>query len=190
MDPWVDWSDEQLIAACLSGNAGAFAGLVRRHQRKVFNVLYRFSGSYEASQDLAQETFIAAYQKLYMFSGKSKFSSWLCQIALNKARDSLRHQGGQPVCEDLEDHAQQLSIPEGELPAQHLESAQLHQQVQEVLNTLPLHYREVLVLKHLEGYSYDEMSHLLDTPVGNVKIRTFRARQMFREIYEARCGHD
>ena len=64
--------------------------LVLRHQSKVFNVLYRFFGNYEASQDISQETFLTAYRKLGMFSGRSAFSSWLCQIALNKARDLLR----------------------------------------------------------------------------------------------------
>ena len=190
MSQWCDLSDQNIIAACLSGNAQAYAALVERHQHMVFNVLYRFLGNYEASQDMSQdmsqEAFITAHQKLYMFSGRSKFSTWLCQIALNKARDMLRGQGVESLCDDLEDHKDGLSAPDGDSPHRRAEMAQDNARIQRVLNSMPAHYREVLILKHIEGYSNEEIAGMLDATVENVKVRTFRARQMFKRIYEER----
>ena len=176
--------DTGLIAACLSGQVQAYAALVERHQNMVFNVLYRFLGNREASQDISQEAFITAYQKLHMFNGSSKFSTWLCQIALNKARDMLRSQGVERLCDDLEDHKDGIAAPDRETPHRQVEMSQESTRLQQALNQLPAHYREVLVLKHLEGYSNDEIAGMLDTTVENVKVRTFRARQLFKEIYE------
>ena len=181
-----DLSDQDIIAACLSGNAPAYAALVKRHQLMVFNVLYRFLGNHEASQDMSQEAFITAYQKLHIFNGQSKFSTWLCQIALNKARDMLRGKGVESLCDDLEDHQDGLSAPEEGSPHRRAEMAQDNARIQQVLNKMPAHYREVLILKHLEGYSNEEIAGLLDDTVENVKVRTFRARQMFKRIYEER----
>lgn len=179
-----DLSDQDIIAACLSGNVKAYAALVERHQHRVFNVLYRFLGNREASQDMSQEAFITAYQKLHMFSGRSKFSTWLCQIALNKARDMLRGQGVESLCDDLEDHKDELSAPDGNSPHRRAEMAQENARVQRVLNKMPAHYREVLILKHLEGYSNEEIAEMLDASVENIKVRTFRARQTFKQLYE------
>ena len=179
-----DLSDQEIIAACLSGNAAVYAVLVERHQHKVFSVLYRFLGNRETSQDMSQEAFITAYQKLHMFNGQSKFSTWLCQIALNKARDMVRGQGVAGLCDDLEDHQDGLSAPDGDSPHRRAEAAQENARVQGVLNKMPAHYREVLILKHLEGYSNEEISGILNATVENIKVRTFRARQTFKQLYE------
>ncbi len=177
-------SDEEIISDCLKGNGHAYAELVRRHQRMVFNVLYRFLGNYEASQDISQETFIAAYRKLDTFNGRSKFSTWLCQIALNKARDMLRGQGMESLCDDLEDHQAVLAAEDRETPHRRLEMAEENKRVQQVLNKMPANYREILLLKHLQGFSNEEIVGLLKTSIENIKVRTFRARQMFKRIYE------
>ncbi|MHB1677123.1 MAG: RNA polymerase sigma factor [Sulfuriferula sp.] len=184
MSHWDSLSDQEIISDCLKGNIHAYAELVRRHQRMVFNVLYRFLGNYEASQDISQETFITAYQKLYMFNGRSKFSTWLCQVALNKARDMLRGQGIESLCDDLEDHQEGLAGSDRDTPHFQFEMSQENERVQQVLNKMPAHYREVLLLKHLEGFSNEEIVGLLNTTIENIKVRTFRARQMFKQIYE------
>lgn len=176
-------SDEALIDACLAGRSELYAVLVRRHQQKVFNVVYRFLGDYGASQDVSQETFLAAYQKLDTFGGRSAFSTWLCQIALNKARDLLRSRGGDSLCEDWMDHAEVLAAPAAGRPDSRAEQGQLHVGVQRILDRLPAHYRDVLILKHLEEYSNEEIASLLGDTVENVKVRTFRARQMFKKLY-------
>lgn len=175
--------DRALIDACLAGQTEVYEVLVRRHQQKVFNVLYRFLGNYEASQDIGQETFLTAYQKLDMFGGRSAFSTWLCQIALNKARDLLRSNGVDSLCEDVADHSDSLVASDATRPDHQAERGQMLDCIQGVLNRMPAHYREVLILKHLEEHSNEEISVMLDETVDNVKVRTFRARQMFKQLY-------
>ena len=133
---------------------------------------------------MSQETFITAYQKLHLFGGRSKFSTWVCQIALNKARDMLRGQGVESLCDDLEYQKDGLSAPDRDSPHRRAEMAQDNARVWRVLNKMPTHYREVLILKHLEGYSHEEIAGMLDATVANIKVRTFRARQTFKQIYE------
>ncbi|MDA8128216.1 MAG: RNA polymerase sigma factor [Betaproteobacteria bacterium] len=175
--------DKALIDACLAGRLEAYEALVRRHQQKVFNVLYRFLGNYEASQDLSQETFLSAYQKLGTFGGKSALSTWLCQIALNKARDMLRSNGVNSLCEDVEDHGDTLVAADTTRPDRRAEQGQARERIQGILNRMPPHYREVLILKHLEEHSNEEIAAMLDETVDNVKVRTFRARQMFKQLF-------
>lgn len=175
--------DKALIDACLAGRTEAYEALVGRHQQKVFNVLYRFLGNYEASQDLSQETFLAAYQKLDMFGGKSAFSTWLCQIALNKARDLLRSNGVNSLCEDVADYGDTLVAADATRPDHRAEQGQALERIQRILNRMPAHYREVLILKHLEEHSNEEIAAMLDETVENVKVRTFRARQMFKQLF-------
>ncbi len=183
MEEWSDLPDKMLIDACLTGRPEAYEALVLRHQRKVFNVLYRFLGNYEASQDISQETFLTAYRKLEMFGGRSAFSTWLCQIALNKARDMLRSNGANSLCDDLEDHVDALAATDATQPEHQMEQGQLNDRIQAILNRMPSHYREVLILKHLEEHCNEEIAAMLDDTVENVKVRTFRARQMFKQLY-------
>jgi len=183
VEEWSDLPDKMLIDACLTGRSEAYEVLVLRHQCKVFNVLYRFLGNYEASQDISQETFLTAYRKLDMFSGKSALSTWLCQIALNKARDMLRSTGSDRLSDDLEDHVDDLAAAHATQPDHQMEQVQLHDQIQATLNRMPARYREVLILKHLEEHSNDEIAAMLGDTVENVKVRTFRARQMFKNLY-------
>ncbi|HEY9097421.1 MAG TPA: RNA polymerase sigma factor [Thiobacillus sp.] len=176
-------SDKALIDACLAGRSEVYEVLVLRHQQKVFNVLYRFLGNYEASQDISQETFLTAYQKLDMYGGRSAFSTWLCQIALNKARDMLRSNGTDSLCEDVADYSDTLVAADSTRPDRRAEREQVLDCIQGVLNRMPVHYREVLILKHLEEHSNEEIASMLDDTIDNVKVRTFRARQMFKQLY-------
>ena len=178
-----DWTDIALINACIEGRSNLYEILIRRHQNKVFNVLYRFFGNYETSQDISQETFLTAYNKLAMFGGKSAFSTWLCQIALNKARDMRRSDGAEALNEDVADHDETLAGADTARPDYRAEQGQENDRIQGVLNRMPAHYREVLILKHLEEYSIEEIAAMLNESLENVKVRTFRARQMFKQLY-------
>ncbi len=176
-------TDQDLIKACLTGKSQAYETLVKRHQKMVLNVLYRILGSREASQDVSQEAFITAYEKLHMFSGHSKFSTWLCQIALNKARDLLRGRGVDSLCEDLEGHKEAMNVSDGDSPDRNMETSQENSRVQSALNKLSSHYREVLILKYFAGYSNQDIAEMLADTVGNVKVTMFRARQVFMQAY-------
>lgn len=182
-DLWRSMPDVVLIDYCLSGDTRAYAILVERHQQKVFNVLYRLLGNYGESQDMSQETFITAYRSLSLFRGDCQFSTWLCQIGLNKARDLLRSRAAHGAHENLEDYEGVLAISDKEAPDRHMETEQQNHRIQQVLQKMPANYREVLVLKHLEGYSYEEMAMTLNDTVDNLKVRTFRARQLFQKLY-------
>ena len=177
-------TDQDLIAACLTGNPQVYETLVKRYQHMVLNVLYRFLGNREASQDICQEAFMTAYEKLHMFSGRSKFSTWLCQIALNKARDMLRGRGVENLCDDLEGHKEGMNVPDGDSPHRNVETSQENARIQCALDKLSSHYREVIILKYFMGYGNEEISEMLEATVENVKVRLFRARQALKQAYE------
>ncbi len=181
---WRNMPDLVLIDYCLSGETRAYSVLVDRHQKKVFNVLYRLLGNYGESQDMSQETFLTAYQRLNLFRNECQFSTWLCQIALNKARDLLRSRATHAKHENLDDFEGILALPEAETPHRHAEADQQNGRIQKVLQTMPANYREVLILKHLEEHSYEEIAEMLNDTVDNVKVRTFRARQLFQKLYK------
>jgi len=182
---WQHLTDQALIDACIAGHTEIYEVLVRRHEQKVFNVLYRFFGNYEISQDVSQEAFVTAWQKLATFGGRSAFSTWLCQIALNKARDRLRiSKGHDALNDDLADHADSLFALVDQQPEHRAQQAGARKEIQTILDRLPANYREVLILKHLEEYDYEEIATMLNDTVGNVKVRIFRARRMFKMLYE------
>lgn len=180
--------DQALIAACLAGEAKAYSQLVIRHQQKVYGLLFRFLGGRDDAEDICQETFVTAYQKLRLFDGRSSFSTWVCKIALNKARDFIR--AGKTEAESLADGVELESVADepDATPAHALETRQVGEQVQRLLRKLPATYREVLILKHIEGYSHEEIAEMIDATVENVKVRTFRARQLFKQLFDKEQG--
>lgn len=184
MSAWRHLSDQEIVAACLDGEKQAYGALVERYQQTMFNVVYRLLGNYAICEEVCQEAFISAYGKLAQFSGRSKFSTWLCQIAINKTRDLLRRRSAQDIHDDLDDYGDVLAGPESENPQRQAEQAQTQRGVRAILTGLPLQYREILVLKHIEGYGNEEIAQILGVTVENAKIRAFRAREMFRQA----CG--
>lgn len=170
--------DEELIAACLAGDLDRFGALVRRHERKVFNVVLRLVGNREDAADLTQEAFLAAFSRLRSYGGRSSVSTWLCAIAVNRTRDLLRRRRLAPIAAETVEAVDPGASPEGAAAAR-----QVHDRVRQALLGLPDHYREVLVLKHVEGYDYPAMSEILGLSVANLKVRAFRARMLFKALY-------
>ncbi len=184
MSTWRHLSDQEIVAVCLNGEKQAYGVLVERYQQTVFNVVYRLLGNYAMCEEVCQEAFVNAYEKLAQFSGRSKFSTWLCQIALNRGRDVLRRRGAQDIHDDLDDYGDVLAAAETTNPQRQVEDKQTQQRVRHLLATLPQQYRELLVLKHIEGYSNEDIARILGITVENAKIRAFRARKMFRQACE------
>jgi len=162
----------------------AYGELVHRHQNRLFNSLYRMLGSREDADDIAQESFVAAFQKLDTFRGDSQFYSWLFRIAYNtaismkrKARlktvsgDKLKESSGQEPNDTNPDHEPGHAL--------HVEETQIA--VQKALNELSEEYREAIVLKEMEDLSYEEIAELADVPVGTIRSRLHRARAELRE---------
>ncbi len=174
-----------LVAASKRGDQDAFAQLVQQHQRRVFNLVFRMLQDYEETNEVTQETFLAAWQGLHSFRGDARFSTWLYRIAYNCALKQLeqrkRDKALQAVVASEQSIAQANNTNQidAELEAHtHLEL------VREQLSHLPAKYRIVLVLRHLQDMTYEEMAEILTMPIGTIKTHLFRARNLLKERLE------
>ncbi|MFZ5648074.1 MAG: RNA polymerase sigma factor [Bacillota bacterium] len=176
--------DDLLVKRCRGGDMDAFDELVRRYQTKVYTVAFRFMGNHADAGDLAQEAFIRAYQALSTFRGDSSFATWLYRIASNACRDELRKQQRQKKV-SLDEMIMQpggnlsLAAPDHS-PEEHLESIEMRDMVQRHLNELSGDHRLILVMRDIQGLSYEEIATSLECNVGTVKSRLSRARQALK----------
>jgi RNA polymerase sigma-70 factor, ECF subfamily len=183
----VSADDQRLIADCLRGDTAAFGQLVRLHQDRLYNVVYRLVGNAEDAQDVVQEAFLSAYQSLAGFKGDARFFTWLYRIAFNTA---VSHKRKQKLVLRLEDGLPGRTLPEPVDPSDEakpdhaIEQADEERRVQRALDRLSAEHRAVLVLKDLEGQKYEEMAEILGVPVGTIRSRLHRARLELREILE------
>jgi RNA polymerase sigma-70 factor (ECF subfamily) len=175
--------DSQLVASILEGDVNAYSTLVLRYQGAIFNLMYRMTDSYEDAGDLAQETFIKAYEQLYRFQRGKKFFPWLYTIGLNHALNFLRHNKRMQwvSLEDCE-IGSELDYPcqqEEDICAK-LDYGQLHAG----LNQLPLDYREAIMLRYHEGLSMDEVAEAMTLKLSAAKMRVHRGLAKLRSILE------
>ena len=164
-----DADDLALVARCRAGETAAFEGLVERYQRILFTVAVRMLGDADAANDAAQNAFVKAYQKLGTFDPTRRFFSWIYRIlvneCLNTRRDSPPHE---PLAPDL------AAVG---TPADLFDIAERRRRVQAAILALPLEYREVIVLRHYTGLSYDEIGETLHVPAKTVKSRLHTAKE-------------
>jgi RNA polymerase sigma-70 factor, ECF subfamily len=189
--------ETELVSAAKGGDFAAFEQLVRRHQTKIFNLALRMTGNYEDACDVTQEVFVAAFTQLATFRGKSKFSTWLTAIAVNRARNRLAQVRRREVREavSLDDP---VETDNGQLPREvasnepspheRLESKDAQQAVQDCISILPGEFREVLVLRDLQEFAYDEIAGMLKLREGTVKSRLFRAREALKQCLQRVMG--
>jgi RNA polymerase sigma-70 factor (ECF subfamily) len=169
-----------IIRKCLAGDTEQYAVLVDRYKDMAYNTAYRMLGDADAAKDMAQEGFIAAYNALGDFKFNSRFSSWLYRIVVNKCRDHFR--AGRetvPVDEICDYIAGREPSPEKAASCRQTGDA-----VQQALNRLPPNYREVIVMKHIEGLDYQEIADVLGVTVSALKVRAHRGREMLRKLLE------
>lgn len=181
--------DESTVKACKQGDRGAFDKLVAKYQRKIYNLSYRFVGDQEEANDLAQEIFVAAYQNIKKFRGDSKFSTWLFQIAANRGKNRFKYlklrgfftnRGSSDPEEDGGSPARE--IPDYETnPENMLAGKQVQRIVQRVIDRLDPDHKEILILRDIEGLSYEEIGRILKLPEGTTKSRLHRARMEVKE---------
>jgi RNA polymerase sigma-70 factor (ECF subfamily) len=183
VDSWQAVQDDtQLVKASQQGDQDAFALLVQKHQRRVFNVSLRMLRDYEEASEVTQETFLAAWQGLPSFRGEACFATWLYRIAYNC---SLRQ---------LEQHKRERALQGAIQAEQILEEVNKERQVEDILElrgrqtlvreqmeNLPARYRMVLILRHLQDMTYEEMAEVLTMPIGTIKTHLFRARHLLKE---------
>ena len=181
--------DEELVRRCAGGDREAFNDLVLKYQQKVFSVAYRFVGDPEEANDLAQEIFTAAYQNLKSFRGDSKFSTWLFQIATNRGKNRfkyLKRRGffmnkGSSDTDDEGDQFNRALPDQTANPEELLSGNQIRRAVVEAINELEPDHKEIVILRDIEGLSYDEIARILNLPEGTTKSRLHRARMVVKE---------
>ena len=171
-----------IVQQVLEGNTNAFEELVLEYEKKVYNVALRILGNSEDAADMTQEAFIKAYNSLSGFRGDSKFSVWLTRIVSNLCLDFLRSRNRRPTIslsmEDDDGDDVQLDIADTrQSPELLLERSLTRESVRRGLRSLPEDYREILLLREIQGLSYDEIAAALNIEVGTVKSRIFRGRK-------------
>ncbi|MBA7498617.1 ECF RNA polymerase sigma factor SigW [subsurface metagenome] len=181
--------DLKIIEACLLGNTQIFSRLIDNYNNMVYNLAYRMSNNPHEAEDISQEAFLRAYQSLAHFNPSYKFSTWLYQITLNIIRDRFKKKEinyvslDTPVeTDDSEFYPQPEDLTNN--PEQIITRREDAQVIQQAIYSLPLKYREVIVLRHLQDLSYIEISNILKIPSGTVKIRLHRAREQLKKILE------
>jgi len=179
-------TDVELIAKAISGREDGFEELVRRYQRPITNYVFRMLNDYDSSLDVTQEVFIKVYNSLERYSSEYKFSTWLYRIAHNAAIDFIRRRSPnqQSIETENKDGAYQLQIESpNPTPEQERERSEWRTEIEAVVKCLPSVYRELILLRHAQDLSYDEIAEITNLPLGTVKNRLFRAREMMREIF-------
>lgn len=181
--------DKEIVKECLDGNREAFDVLVEKYYKKIYNLAYRFVGDSEEANDLAQEIFTAAYQNLSKFRGDAKFSTWLFQIASNRGKNRFKYlkRRGFFANKGLSDGTEEREPLQREIPDNSgnpeaiLAGKQIQKIVQDAIDELEPDHKEIVLLRDIEGFSYDEIAKILNLPEGTTKSRLHRARMVVKE---------
>jgi RNA polymerase sigma-70 factor, ECF subfamily len=178
--------DRDLVASAVAGHEGGFEELVKRYQRPISAYVYRMVGDYEAALDLTQEIFIKVYNSLARYRSEFKFSTWIYKIAHNCAIDHLRRNNvrEQSLVIGAEGDQYDLPIESRRLsPEQESEREERRLEIESVVRALPAAYRELIILRHSQDLTYEEIVEVTGLPLGTVKNRLFRAREMMRQEF-------
>lgn len=175
-----------IIARALSGDQKAYTHLVEKHRQSIYHIIKRIVHNEEATHDLVQETFMKAFASLASYRSEYRFSTWLYKIAANSSIDFLRKKRIQALSLDRPldsgEGTIEIEVPDYSYhPGRDLERKQQRFSIEEAINSLPDKYREVIVYRHREDKSYEEIADSLSIPVGTVKARIFRARELLKK---------
>ena len=180
--------DFELIEKTLNGENSAFDELVLKYQDRIFNIAYRMMGSYEEAKDASQEAFVNAFKSLANFRRESSFYTYLCQILINSCKNRLKrlNRDSKLVSIDdpfpTEDGEVKLEIPDNTFsPRDAVERKDKEARVQEAINSLDEEHKAVVVLRDIEGLSYEDIAQALNLNIGTIKSRLHRARHELKE---------
>ena len=168
--------DFAIIKRFIDGDKSAFQILVKRHKEKVRNIVYITMNNSAMVDDIAQEVFINVYRNLKYFRFDSQFTTWLYRITVNRCKDYLRKMNVRKIFSPLEEGAEVSEFPAP------IENKDVSKIVMDAISKLPVKLRVPLLLKDIEGFSYQEISETLKCEMGTVKSRIFRGRERLREI--------
>lgn len=174
--------DLDLVLQTLSGNVEAYGELVQAHQQSVFNVCYRMLGERGLAEDLTQDIFIRAHQRLYTFDIERPFGPWIRRIATNLCLNHLKR--NQPDTLPIDDELAVSEPKQNINPEKAQEQLERSQAIRQALLELPTHYQAVIELRHFQDMNYQEIAETLNLPVNTVKSHLFRARKLLAKILE------
>jgi len=193
-----DTSDLSLVQRVQRGDKSAFDVLVRKYQHKVVKLVMRYMRDPADAEDVAQEAFIKAYRALPQFRGDSAFYTWLYRIAINTAKNAIVSRDRSPVVYDLdlqnseESYDMQGRLADTETPEALVLTEEIRTIVNRAIEALPEDLRTAIVLRELEGMSYEEIAAAMECPVGTVRSRIFRAREAIdhklADVFEGGLG--
>ena len=175
----VEREDNELVRRCLAGNSEAFEVLVEKYQKPIFNVAYRMCRNYDDAEDITQTVFVKTYEQLNRFRPQYKFFSWIYRIAVNETINYLKR--NKPA-EALDPNL----ASESETPEESLQKTRASEALQDALMDIGMDYQVLIILKHLQNFSYEEIAYILDLPEKKVKSRLFTARQLLKEALTTR----
>ena len=185
--------DADVVALAQAGRETAFRELIRRYERPVFSLIFRMVRDRELAEDLAQDTFIKVLNHIDRYRPEFKLSSWLFKIANNVAIDHLRRRQLDTISMDGSPHAAsaeaiestsfEIALPQ-ESPLAEMEARELGSAIERAISQLRPEYRSCILLRHVEGRSYEEIASTLDLPLGTVKTYIHRARHELRRALE------
>jgi RNA polymerase sigma-70 factor (ECF subfamily) len=188
--PAAQVDDQELVARALAGDESAYAELLERFRRPVFSLIYRMIGDRELAEDLAQESFVKAFNNLDSYNPGYRFSSWLFKIANNHAIDHLRrarlhtvsiHGSPQALDAEREEETRIVLEAHDESPEEEILALELGGQIERAIARLRPDYRAAVILRHIENRPYEEIAEIMDVPIGTVKTFLHRARAELRQ---------
>ena len=176
-------TDKEIIERVKSGEKEAYDLLVLKYQQRVINLISRFVKNHSDALDVSQETFIKAYRALPNFRGDSAFYTWLYRIAVNTAKNHLTVQSRKITksdydVADIEQIEGSMSLTEQTTPESLLVKDELQETILKTIENLPEDLKSAIMLREIEGLSYEEIAEVMECPVGTVRSRIFRAREM------------
>lgn len=188
-------ADQLLVERVQRGDKTAFDALVRKYQHKIVKLVSRYVYEPAEAQDIAQETFIKAYRALPRFRGDSAFYTWIYRIAINTAKNYLVANSRRPVdqqldLQDPEQYEMNARLKDVDTPESMLLTDEIQATVEGAIQELPEELRTAIVLRELEGMSYEEIAAAMDCPVGTVRSRIFRAREAISERLQPLLGRE
>ncbi len=178
-------TDEEIIEKIKGGSIELFEAIVTRYQRKLINYIYRMISDFDSAMELSQDVFIKVYNSLDKYNPSFKFTTWIHRIASNATIDWMRKKKIDAYSLDGNDNDDMPSLgqqlPAKDLsPLQNLEMGQLQARIENAIDELPFIYKQLIILRHINELSYEEISTAVSLPLGTVKNRIFRGREMLK----------
>ena len=177
--------EKHILARARRGELPAFEELLRRHEKRVYAVALRSSGSPEDAEDITQEVFLRAWRSIEEFRGDSGFSTWLFRITMNLCVDHARHKHAQPQTQPLvmgEEESERPLPDTAPTPEEHLDNSELGRELAAALDEVSEEHRRIVLLRDVSGMSYTEIAEVLEISEGTVKSRLSRARIALRKV--------